>query len=203
MYPFLEKRFSKDTRITTCCSDRGTRRCGRRSGAMAIALYIVLTFSAMNDIIALKFHVSLNATTWIGRIGMVVLPAIVYFMTYRWAISLQRSDRAVLEHGIETGILKRLPHGAYVELHQPLGPVDEQDTPWRWQYQGAAAAQADEQAGFGGGTGPRATSSAPTPKANTPRCVDAAHAGRTPGHHRPQGTPGHQRLEQWFHQRLG
>ncbi len=40
----------------------------------------------MNDIIALKFHISLNATTWIGRIGMVVLPPFVYFITYRWCI---------------------------------------------------------------------------------------------------------------------
>ena len=53
-------------------------------GAMAISFYIVLTFACMNDIIALKFHISLNATTWIGRIGMVVLPAIVYYITYRW-----------------------------------------------------------------------------------------------------------------------
>ncbi|BBU25047.1 hypothetical protein AWC32_03500 [Mycobacterium xenopi] len=36
----------------------------------------------------------------------------------------------MLEHGIETGIIKRLPHGAYVELRQPLGP-------FRLQYQGA------------------------------------------------------------------
>ena len=35
-------------------------------GAMAIAFYMVLTLAAMNDIIALKFHISLNATTWIG-----------------------------------------------------------------------------------------------------------------------------------------
>jgi ubiquinol-cytochrome c reductase cytochrome b subunit len=77
----------------------------------------------MNDIIALTFHISLNAKTWIGRIGMVVLPAIVYYISYRWCIGLQRSDRAVLEHGIETGIIKRLPHGAYIEVHQPLGPT--------------------------------------------------------------------------------
>src|SRR3979490_3155419 len=67
-------------------------------GAMAISFYMVLTLAAMNDLIALKFHISLNATTWIFRIGMVVLPAIVYYITYRWAIALQRSDRAVLEH---------------------------------------------------------------------------------------------------------
>ena len=39
---------------------------------MAIAFYMVLTLSSINDIIALKFDISLNATTWIGRIGMVV-----------------------------------------------------------------------------------------------------------------------------------
>jgi len=106
-------------------------------GAMAIVFYMVLTLAAMNDIIALKFHISLNATTWIGRIGMVILPPLVYFITYRWCIGLQRSDRSVLEHGVETGIIKRLPHGAYIELHQPLGPVDDHGHPVPLEYQGA------------------------------------------------------------------
>jgi hypothetical protein len=65
----------------------------------------------------------LLATTWIGRIAMVVLPPIVYFIAYRWAIAVQRSDREVLEHGVETGVIRRLPHGAYVEVLQSLGPV--------------------------------------------------------------------------------
>ena len=47
----------------------------------------------------------------------------------------------MLEHGIETGILKRLPHGAYIELHQPLGPVDDHGHPIPLEYQGAAAAR--------------------------------------------------------------
>ena len=122
-------------------------------GAMAIAFYIVLTFACMNDIIALKFHISLNATTWIGRIGMVVLPAIVYFITYRWAIGLQRSDREVLEHGIETGIIKRLPHGAYIELHQPLGPVDDHGHPIPLEYQGAALPKRMNKLGPAGAPG--------------------------------------------------
>jgi quinol---cytochrome-c reductase cytochrome b subunit len=110
---------------------------------MAIAFYLVLTLSAMNDVIALKFHISLNATTWIGRIGMIMLPPIVYFITYRWAIGLQRSDRAILEHGIETGIIKRLPHGAYIELHQPLGPLP-------LEYQGAPVPVKMNKLGSGG-----------------------------------------------------
>ncbi len=31
----------------------------------------------------------------------------------------------MLEHGIETGIIRRLPTGEFIEVHQPLGPVDE------------------------------------------------------------------------------
>ena len=131
IYPFLEKRFSGDYAHHNLLQRPRDVPVRTGIGAMAIAFYSVLTLGAMNDIIALKFHISLNATTWFGRIGMVVLPPIVYFITYRWCVGLQRSDRSILEHGIETGILKRLPHGAYVELHQPLGsgPLEYQGAP--------------------------------------------------------------------------
>lgn len=153
MYPFIEKKLSGDDahhNLLQRPRDAPTRTA---VGAAAIAFYIVLTFACMNDIIALKFHISLNATTWIGRIGMVVLPAIVYFVAYRWAVSLQRSDRAVLEHGIETGIIKRLPHGAYVELHQPLGPVDEHGHAIPLEYQGAALPKRMNKLGSSGAPG--------------------------------------------------
>jgi len=153
IYPFLEKKFSKDTAHHNLLQRPRDVPVRTAIGAMAIAFYIVLTFACMNDIIALKFHISLNATTWIGRIGMVVLPAIVYYITYRWCVGLQRSDRAVLEHGIETGILKRLPHGAYIELHQPLGPIDDHGHPIPLEYQGAALPKRMNKLGSGGATG--------------------------------------------------
>src|SRR5690606_15646543 len=106
-------------------------------GVMAITFFAVLMISGVNDIIAFQFHISLNAMTWIGRIGLLVLPPIAYYITYRICLGLQRSDREVLEHGIETGIIKRLPHGEFIELHQPLGPVDEHGHPEPLPYQGA------------------------------------------------------------------
>ena len=142
---------------------------------MAIAFYIVLTFACMNDIIALKFHISLNATTWIGRIGMVVLPAIVYYITYRWCVGLQRSDRAVLEHGIETGIIKRLPHGAYIELHQPLGPVDDHGHPIPLEYQGAALPKRMNKLGLAGSPGSGSFLS-PDPVEQHEALAEAEHA---------------------------
>jgi ubiquinol-cytochrome c reductase cytochrome b subunit len=144
-------------------------------GAMAIALYMVLTMSAMNDIIALKFHISLNATTWIGRIGMVVLPPIVYVVAYRWAIALQRSDREVLEHGVETGIIKRLPHGAYIELHQPLGPVDSHGHPIPLEYQGAPVPKRMNKLGLGGAPGLGSLLRA-DPPAEQQALTESAHA---------------------------
>ena len=153
MYPFLEKRFAKDDAHHNLLQRPRDVPVRTAVGAMAIALYIVLTFSAMNDIIAYKFQVSLNATTWVGRIGMVVLPPLIYFVTYRWCVALQRSDREVLQHGIETGIIKRLPHGAYVELHQPLGPVDDHGHPIPLAYQAAALPKRMNKLGSAGAPG--------------------------------------------------
>jgi ubiquinol-cytochrome c reductase cytochrome b subunit len=153
IYPWIEKRLTGDDAHHNLLQRPRDAPVRTAIGAMAIAFYMVLTLAAMNDVIALKFHISLNATTWIARIGMVVLPAIVYYIAYRWAVGLQRSDRAVLEHGVETGIIKRLPHGAYIELHQPLGPVDEHGHPIPLEYQGAAVPKRMNKLGSAGAPG--------------------------------------------------
>ncbi|WP_041302479.1 cytochrome bc1 complex cytochrome b subunit [Mycolicibacterium rhodesiae] len=174
-WPFLEKKFTGDDAHHNLLQRPRDAPVRTAIGAMAIALYMVLTLSAMNDVIALKFHISLNATTWIGRIGMIVVPAIVYYIAYRWAIGLQRSDRAVLEHGIETGIIKRLPHGAYIELHQPLGPVDDHGHPLPLEYQGAAVPKRMNKLGFAGAPGSGSFLRGDSLSENE-QLVEAAHA---------------------------
>jgi quinol---cytochrome-c reductase cytochrome b subunit len=174
-YPFIEQKVTGDRAHHNLLQRPRDVPVRTAIGAMAIAFYMVLTLAAMNDVIAWKFHISLNATTWIGRIGMVVLPAIVYYITYRWCVGLQRSDRAVLEHGIETGIIKRLPHGAYIELHQPLGPVDEHGHPIPLEYQGAAVPKRMNKLGSAGapGTGSFLTAD---PISEHDELTEAAHA---------------------------
>ena len=152
-YPWVEKRATRDNAHHNLLQRPRDVPVRTAVGAMAIAFYMVLTLECMNDIIAFKFHISLNATTWIGRIGILVLPPIVYFVTYRWCVGLQRSDRAVLEHAVETGIIKRLPHGAYIELHQPLGPVDEHGHPIPMEYEGAPLPKRMNKLGSGGSPG--------------------------------------------------
>ncbi len=175
VYPWIEKRFTGDDAHHNLLQRPRDVPVRTGIGAMAIAFYIVLTYSAMNDIIAYKFHISLNATTWIGRIGMLVLPPLVYFIAYRWAVALQRSDREVLEHGIETGIIKRLPHGAYVELHQPLGPVDDHGHPIPLEYQGAPLPKRMNKLGSAGKPGTGSLLSA-DPPAEQRALVEAAAA---------------------------
>ncbi|MBF6223911.1 ubiquinol-cytochrome c reductase cytochrome b subunit [Nocardia abscessus] len=155
-YPWIEKRLTGDTSAHHNLLQRPRDVPVRTAlGAMAIAFYVVLTLSCVNDIIAYKFDISLNATTWVGRIGILLAPPIAYFLAYRICLGLQRSDRAVLEHGVETGVVKRLPHGEYIEVHQPLGPVDAHGHPIPLEYQGAPVPKKMSKLGAAGkpGTG--------------------------------------------------
>src|SRR5689334_18909500 len=125
LYPVIERKLTRDTASHHLLQRPRDVPVRTSLGAMAVAFYLVLWISGGNDVIADTFDISLNAMTWAGRIGLVVLPPIVYVVTYRFCLGLERHDREVLEHGIETGVIRRLPNGGFVEVHQPLGPVDE------------------------------------------------------------------------------
>jgi ubiquinol-cytochrome c reductase cytochrome b subunit len=137
MYPFLERKLTKDNAHHNLLQRPRDVPVRTSLGAMAITYFMVALLSGGNDIFADKFHISLNATTWAGRIGLLIAPPLVYFITYRICIGLQRADREVLSHGLETGIIRRLPHGEFIEVHQPLAPMDEHGHPIPLPYQGA------------------------------------------------------------------
>src|SRR4051794_37604719 len=124
LYPMIERKLTGDTASHHLLQRPRDVPVRTSLGAMALTFYIWLMIAGGNDVIADKFSISLNAMTWIGRIGVVVLPPIVYVLTYRICLGLQQHDREVLEHGIETGVIRRLPTGEFIEVHQPLGPVD-------------------------------------------------------------------------------
>ncbi len=124
LYPFLEARFTKD-RAYHNLLQRPRDMPGRTAlGAMAIGFYVTLLISGGNDLIAVQFDISLNAMTWIGRIGLLVVPPTAYWLTHRICLGLQQHDREVLAHGVETGMIRRLPSGEFIEIHQPLGEID-------------------------------------------------------------------------------
>lgn len=152
-YPFIEKKITGDDAHHNLLQRPRDVPVRTSLGVMAIVFYFLLTLSGGNDLFAYHFEVSLNAMTWVGRIGLIVLPPLAYFITYRICLGLQRSDREVLEHGIETGVIKIMPNGAFVEVHQPLGPVDEHGHPVRLPYAGAPVPKQLNDLGFGGEPG--------------------------------------------------
>jgi ubiquinol-cytochrome c reductase cytochrome b subunit len=124
LYPFIERKLTGDTASHHLLQRPRDVPVRTSLGAMALTFYGWLMVAGGNDLIADKFDISLNAMTWVGRIGVIVLPPIAYVVTYRICLGLQQHDREVLEHGIETGVIRRLPSGEFIEVHQPLGPVD-------------------------------------------------------------------------------
>jgi ubiquinol-cytochrome c reductase cytochrome b subunit len=125
LYPFIERKLTGDTASHHLLQRPRDVPVRTSLGAMALTFYFWLMVAGANDVIADKFDISLNAMTWVGRIGVIILPPLAYMITYRICLGLQQHDREVLEHGIETGVIRRLPSGEFIEVHQPLGPVDE------------------------------------------------------------------------------
>jgi ubiquinol-cytochrome c reductase cytochrome b subunit len=111
LYPWIQRRMTKDTAHHNLLHRPRDVPVRTSLGVMALTAHMVLTLSSVNDTIAATFDVSLNATAWAGRIGLHVLPLIVYAIGYRTCLGSQRSDREVLEHGVETGIIRREPIG--------------------------------------------------------------------------------------------
>ncbi|WKD57341.1 Menaquinol-cytochrome c reductase cytochrome b subunit [Corynebacterium capitovis DSM 44611] len=147
-YPFIEKKVTGDDAHHNLLQRPRDVPVRTGIGVMGLVFFLLLTISGGNDHVAHFFQISLNAMTWVGRIGLIVLPPLAYFITYRICVGLQRSDREVLEHGIETGVIKKLPNGAFVEIHQPLGPVDEHGHPVPLEYAGAPVPKQMNQLGF-------------------------------------------------------
>jgi ubiquinol-cytochrome c reductase cytochrome b subunit len=120
LYPFIERWITGD-RETHHLLDR-PRDVPVRTGIgfAGIAFYGTLWAAGGNDIIAKTFNIQLYWTTWGFRALVVVAPVLAFIIARRICIGLQARDRALLEHGYESGIITRLPSGEYVEREVPL-----------------------------------------------------------------------------------
>ncbi len=173
-YPFLEAKLTKDTVAHNLLQRPRDVPVRTSLGVMAITFYLILLIASSDDLIAYHFSLSLNALVWVGRVSLMVAPAIAYLLTYRFCLALQRSDRDVLEHGIETGVIKRLPHGEFVEVHQPLGGVDEHGHAIPLAYQGGVVPKKMNALGSAGSPG-RGSLFSPDPREETEAIMAAEH----------------------------
>jgi ubiquinol-cytochrome c reductase cytochrome b subunit len=119
-YPFFESWITGDKREHHLLDRPRNKPVRTGIGAAWASLYLLLLVAGGNDLWATHFHMSINTITWTARIGFFVLPVLVFLAAKRMALGLQRRDREKVLHGRESGIIKRLPHGEYIEIHEPL-----------------------------------------------------------------------------------
>ena len=127
MFPFLEHWVTGDNRDHHLLER--PRNAPTRTAIIVtlMTVYGLLWIGGGNDIIAEQFALDLNLITWFLRFAVFVGPVIAFIVTKRICLALQRADREKVLHGMETGVIMRLPHGEYIEKHAPLAP----DHVWR------------------------------------------------------------------------
>jgi ubiquinol-cytochrome c reductase cytochrome b subunit len=90
------------------------------TGMAAVVFYGVLWAEGGNDVIADYTQIPLYTVTWISRVLIFVGPAVTFYVTRRICLGLQRKDKELIEHGLETGIIRQLPDGEFIEVHRPM-----------------------------------------------------------------------------------
>jgi ubiquinol-cytochrome c reductase cytochrome b subunit len=120
VYPFVEAWVTGDKREHHILDRPRNAPVRTGLGVAWLSLYAVLLIGGGNDIVATHLHLSINAITWFVRISVFVVPVLAFVVTKRICLGLQRRDWDKVLHGRETGTIKRLPHGEYVEVHAPL-----------------------------------------------------------------------------------
>ncbi|MFJ4713325.1 cytochrome bc complex cytochrome b subunit [Streptomyces sp. NPDC088785] len=124
VYPFLEAWVTGDRREHHISQRPRNHPVRTGLGVAWLVLYGVLLIGGGNDIVATHLHLSINAITWSVRIGFFVAPVLAFVITRRICNGLQIRDREKALHGRESGIVKRLPHGEYIEVHEPLSRAE-------------------------------------------------------------------------------
>lgn len=119
-YPFVEAWVTGDKREHHLLDRPRNAPTRTGLGMAALTLYGVLMFAASNDIIAIKFGMSINDITLILRTLTFVGPVVAFWATRRICLSLQRHDREVVLHGRETGRIERGAAGDFHEVHEPI-----------------------------------------------------------------------------------
>ena len=124
LYPFIEACITGDKREHHILDRPRNAPVRTGLGVAWLTLYAVLLIGGGNDIVATHLHLSINVITWFVRIGVFVLPVAAFVVTKKICMGLQRRDRAKVLHGRETGTVKRLPTGEYIEVHEPLAQAE-------------------------------------------------------------------------------
>ncbi|MFL6056281.1 MAG: cytochrome bc complex cytochrome b subunit [Actinoallomurus sp.] len=124
LYPFFERWVVGDPRPHHLCDRPRNAPTRTALGVAAVAWYGDLWAAGGNDVLSDVFKIPLEETTWLFRVGFFAAPILAFVITRRMCLSLQRADARKATEGIESGTIKRLPTGEYVEAHDRPQPEE-------------------------------------------------------------------------------
>jgi quinol---cytochrome-c reductase cytochrome b subunit len=146
-YPFLEQWVTGDRREHHVLDRPRNAPTRTAIGMGGVTFYGLLWLLGGNDLIARFFDIQLYWTTWFGRIAIIIGPPIAYIITKRICLGLQRKDRELLEHGVETGIIRQQPDGEFIEVSRPVSVGAREVLASRKQVPSLEAASAADENG--------------------------------------------------------
>ncbi|OIJ34894.1 ubiquinol-cytochrome c reductase cytochrome b subunit [Rothia kristinae] len=123
-WPWLERWVTKDNREHHILDRPRNAPFRTGAGVAGITWYAVMMTAASSDLIATHFHVAFNDVLYVLRFLFFFGPFIAFEITRRICLSLQRKDRELVLHGVESGRVVQLPHGEFIEIHEPLNEYD-------------------------------------------------------------------------------
>jgi ubiquinol-cytochrome c reductase cytochrome b subunit len=126
-YPFVEE-WTTGPMLERHLLDRPRDRPTRTGlGAAGIAYFALLTFAGSDDVAVLVFRINTNGLVVLLRVLVFVLPVIVFFITRRVCVELQRHDWRAVVFGRDSGKVGELPQGGYA------APVEQLDQGERYR----------------------------------------------------------------------
>ncbi|MDT0328800.1 cytochrome bc1 complex cytochrome b subunit [Nocardiopsis lambiniae] len=117
-WPFIEQWITGDKRAHNVADRPRNAPVRTGVGVAGITFYGILWLAGSNDILSETFSINLYLTTYIFRVLSIVGPILAFIITKRICLGLQRRDRETLEHGYESGIIRQLPSGEFIEVHK-------------------------------------------------------------------------------------
>jgi ubiquinol-cytochrome c reductase cytochrome b subunit len=123
LYPWLEQWITGDHNEHHILDRPRNQPVRTGIGVAFITFYILLWIAGGNDFFATIFEIPVNWITWFMRFAVIILPPVMFWVTKRVCISLQRRDRDKVLHGRETGVIMVSPEGEYSEVHAPISQV--------------------------------------------------------------------------------
>ncbi|MUN62702.1 ubiquinol-cytochrome c reductase cytochrome b subunit [Kocuria sediminis] len=119
-WPWIERWVTKDDREHHILDRPRNAPFRTAMGVAGVIFYTVMLVAASGDLIATHFKVSLNDVIYWLRAAYFIAPILGFIITRRICLALQRKDREIVLHGRETGRVQQLPHGEFIEVHEPL-----------------------------------------------------------------------------------